>query len=320
MICSMTFPDVEYPNCPNGCAANDRRLFVARDRLHGVPGTFGVVQCQACSLIRTAPRPTRQSIGMYYPDDYGPYSTSEIAEPAGPRSPLNRALRAVARRLIQFKTECVPKLPPGRMLEIGCAAGGFLARMASQGWSVEGIEFSDHAAAKARNKGFNVQSCSIEDAQPPVHPYDLVVGWMVIEHLHDPRAALEKLAEWTVDGGWLAISVPNANSLDFRLFRGAGYGLHVPAHMYHFTPRTITSLLSRSGWRVEKIYHQRVLGSLLGSIGFWLEDRGAPTRLSKFFIDLPDRPGYLSHVLYPLALLLSWFGQTGRMTIWARKT
>src|SRR5262245_2991658 len=106
----MTLTDVEleYPNCPQGCAANDRRLFEARDRLNGLPGTFGIVQCQTCSLIRTAPRPTRRSIGLYYPEDYSPYSTSEITAAPVRRGRLSLMFRAIARRLIRLDTEVVP--------------------------------------------------------------------------------------------------------------------------------------------------------------------------------------------------------------------
>ena len=43
------------------------------------------------------------------------------------------------------------------------------------------------------------------------------------------------------------------------------------------------------------------------------------TKLAKKLIDFPDKGGYLAYVLYPISWLLSLFGQTGRMTLWARK-
>ena len=311
----------EYPPCPNGCASDDVALFTAQDRLNGLPGEFQVVRCRHCGLIRTAPRPTAASIGHYYPESYSPYATTEVT---GERTPRKRGLlfriaRAVSKRLVELNTEVTPDIPKGRMLEIGCASGSFLAHMAAQGWAVEGIEFGESAAAKARAAGFRVQVSSIESAVDPDEPFDLVVGWMVVEHLHDPVAALTKLASWVAPGAWLAISTPNAASLDFRLFRRAGYALQVPTHLYHFSPTTLSALLARSGWSVERVYHQRILGNYLGSIGLLLEDLNAPRSLSEFFKNLPARRGYLNHALYPLAWLLSHFGQTGRITVWARR-
>lgn len=305
--------------CPMGCLRNDRPLFTARDRLHGLPGTFPVVRCCECGLIRTTPRPTASSIGFYYPSNYSPYATSKPQTEPARRGWLSRSVRWLVRNCVRMNTESVPRLPPGRLLEIGCASGSFMTHMAKLGWSVEGIEFSDEAAGNARALGLQVRTGTIEAAPDPAAPYDLVVGWMVVEHLHDVRSALCKLARWTRPGGWLAISTPNAGSLDFRLFKGAGYALQVPTHLYHFTPASLTRLLQACGWTVEKVLHQRVLGNYLGSIGLWLQDHGAPTSWSRFFMDLPSRRGYLNHALYPLAWPMSWFGQTGRMTVWARR-
>ena len=75
---------------------------------------------------------------------------------------------------------------------------------------MEGIEFSPKAAAVARALGYPVHAGSLETAPAPVEPFDLIVGWMVLEHLHDPVLALKKLNAWMKPGGWLVLSIPNA--------------------------------------------------------------------------------------------------------------
>jgi predicted SAM-dependent methyltransferase len=143
---------------------------------------------------------------------------------------------------------------------------------------------------------------------------------MVVEHLHDPVAGLSKLARWTRPNGWLAISVPNAGSVDFTLFKNAGYALQLPTHLYHFTPRTLTRLLSQSGWVVQKVFHQRGISNLVGSLGYKCDDWGLPQAIGTAFKTFPKRGGLFSQVfLFPLAYLLAVFGQTGRMTVWATK-
>lgn len=313
---------LENSPCPNGCPSGHVPLFTARDRLNGRPGEFQVVKCCTCGLIRTDPRPTADSMAFYYPETYSPYATSQVRAGTNGAVPngLAAVLKRLGRRVVRLNTEIVPQMPPGRMLEIGCASGSFLAHMAMRGWHVEGIEFSEMASRKAREAGFDVQNTSIERAIAPSHKLDLVVGWMVLEHLHQPVPALRKLAQWSHPGARLAISVPNAASWDFRIFRDRGYALQLPTHLYHFTPATVTALLSRAGWTVDRIFHQRMLGNLLGSVGLVLEDWQLPRSWSQFFLSLPARGGYFNHALYPVALPLSLLGQTGRMTVWAHRT
>lgn len=312
---------LESTDCPLGCSTADEFLFSARDRLHGLPGEFRVVRCRSCGLIRTNPRPTPDTIGFYYPENYGPYLGTQIRiQHRANAGPVRNVLRWLYRQLVRFNTEIVPELPPGRMLEVGCASGAFLAAMTAAGWQAEGIEFSDTAAQRARDAGLKVQTGSLETAKAEPASFDLIVGWMVVEHLHDPMAALRKLAHWAKPGAWLCLSVPNSSSLEFRVFGPAWYALQVPTHLYHFAPQTIEALLKRTGWTVERIFHQRILNNLVASVGNWLEDRGAMPRLAGALQRFPDRAGRWSLVLYPLAWVLSLVGQTGRITVWARKS
>ena len=207
---------------------------------------------------------------------------------------------------------------PGRMLEIGCASGIYLHQMAEQGWQVQGIEFSKEAAQSAVQLGYQVHAGALETAPPPDKSFDLIVGWMVLEHLYDPIAGLQKLREWAQSDTWLILSVPNAGSLEFCLFKDKWYALQLPTHFYHFTPSTIEKVLSAGGWKLEKIYHQRVLTNLIASMGYVLCDKGY-IKLGKKFIDFPEHAGKWTLILlFPIAWLFSLFGQTGRMTVWAR--
>jgi SAM-dependent methyltransferase len=191
--------------------------------------------------------------------------------------------------------------------------------MACQGWKVEGIELSEAAAESARLFGNSVYTGSIESAPDPNHLYDLVVGWMVLEHVYDPLAALKKLHGWTKPGGWLAISMPNADTLEFHLFKDAWYALQLPTHLYHYTPRTLEMLLARAGWEMVTVFHQRILTNLVASLGHWLQDKKPMSRLPVYLINFPGSGVVGNLLLYPIAYVLSLFGQTGRMTVWAKK-
>jgi 2-polyprenyl-3-methyl-5-hydroxy-6-metoxy-1,4-benzoquinol methylase len=263
--------------------------------------------------MRTDPRPDAATISYYYPAAYAPHQPPLLSSPV-----VSKPWRRLAGRAFQFNVTRFPEMKPGRMLEIGCAGGGFLQQMATRGWDVEGLEVSERVAASARSLGFRVRTSSLESAEAPERPFDLIVAWMVIEHLHQPRQALQKIARWLRPGGWLALSVPNAGSLESRIFGDAWYSLDVPRHLFHFTPRTLRLLLAASGWSLRKIHHQRVLSNLTHSIANRLNDRAILPSAARYLSQMADRPGHTHHALYPLALPLSLIGQTGRMTAWAQ--
>lgn len=309
--------ELEESHCPLGCPAGDNVVLVGKDRIHNLPGEFIVVRCRTCGLMRTNPRPTPEAIGFYYPDNYGPYVGTQVDLIEEKRRRFS-TLRAIAKRFILLNSNCLPNMEPGRMLEIGCASGGFMHEMAKNGWEVEGIEFSPKAAEAARKLGYTVHTGSLESAPTPKGHYDLIVGWMVLEHLHEPVFSLSKLHDWAKPGAMLAISVPNAGAWQFRLFLDKWYPLQLPTHICHFTPETVRKVLSKGGWDVTHIHFQRVLLDPIASIGHILQDRGFEN-LGKRLVDLTVGHEVWTILLYPIAWIASIFGQTGRMTIWAKR-
>lgn len=310
--------ELESVPCPNGCPVNDEFLFVGHDRVCGLPGEFPVVRCNTCGLVRTDPRPTADTIGFYYPEDKYWAFLPPRNETKQKVSLVQRSIRFAYLRLIRYNDKIIPNIPPGRMLEIGCASGSFLAEMRAKKWEVEGIESSESIAGRAQAAGFNVFCGSLESAPEPTDPFDLIVGWMVVEHLHEPLSALRKLSRYAAPQGWLAISIPNATNLNLRLFKEKWFALQVPTHLYHFSDDTIVAFLARTGWRVERIFHHRSLDVWANSMSDTLEGYG----IHKFLSALPRRlvSGMgRSLAMFPISCLLAALGQTGLITVWAKK-
>jgi SAM-dependent methyltransferase len=308
--------DLESVSCPLGCPPDDEFVVIGHDRLHDLPGEFLVVRCRACGLLRTSPRPTPAEIGRYYPATYAPYASTLATEPGTIAAPA-RASLSLIRRLLEPRTNVLPPLPPGRLLEIGCGSGAFLQQMAQAGWEVEGLELSPVAGAEAQRLGFPVFIGSLADAPEPSRPYSLITGWMVLEHLHDPVGMLEKLSRWSAPGGWLALSVPDAGALEFRLFRDAWYALDVPRHLFHFTPRTARAVLARSGWRLKRVVWHDNPNNLILSLRNRCEERGW-NRVAEFLRDVAEARRQRRARLV-LGKLLGFLRTSGRMTLWATR-
>lgn len=305
---------LESAVCPLCQAGRDRVLFRARDRLHGLPGEFDVVRCLNCDLIRTNPRPSADSIGIYYPEAYAPHHVGQQVVAGRPQT--SSAARDAIRRLFGPNNQDTPDVAPGKLLEIGCGGGTFLSRMAAQGWDVEGVEFSHLAARRGNQLGHKIHVCRIEDLVLPERSFDLIVGWMVLEHLHDPVGTLRKLRNAIKPHGWLAISVPDASCLEFKLIPRYWYALQVPTHLYHFDRSTIAKIVRTAGWTIEKMFWHRSAANLLHSMGYVLERVGmnnSARRLHEAAQGTCFRRGRLF-----LGVLLAQLKLSGRLTVWAR--
>ncbi len=290
-------PCLDFVDCPACGSMRSTKVFTSVDRLFHTPGFWNVVRCSDCGLSFTNPRPSVLSIGDYYPDDYGPYHG------APPLTTSQEGLRALLRRQTQrqhfgyfadqyspsllwrvltwpliriFKSNLLPPLPPvqagRRLLEIGCAHGERLRYLRTLGWDVQGVELSDLAASRAREKGLPCITSSIEDCSLPEGSFDVIIMSMVLEHLSDPLAALGKVNRWLKPGGKLLLSVPNDAGLEARLFKEYGYSLDVPRHLTHFTPETLGHVLAATGFDVFDITYQGFHRDLKSGLEHYVQD------------------------------------------------
>jgi SAM-dependent methyltransferase len=159
-----------------------------------------------------------------------------------------------------------------------------------------------------------------EKMEFPEDTFDLVVAWMVVEHLHNPLEALKRIANVLKKSGIFAFSVPNAGSWEFKLFKGYWRGLHLPNHLYHFTIQSLRLLLKKAGLQMERIIFQKCMRNVMASLGFVLRESWGETMLSRALIRYPEEGRwYTQMLLMPLCSLEAVLKQSGRITIWARK-
>lgn len=251
-----------------GGRALEPKLENGPDRLHWLPGLFRVVECRDCSLLHTDPRPDAEAMTAYYPSTY-----ASFVEHA-PRSRRRRAAHRLVRipyELRYGREERLPRAqtPRARALDVGAGAGWTLREMLDQGWEPWGVEpapaVAHHVEALLGLPAGRIFVGSAEEAEFPDASFGLVVLSHVIEHLHDPRAVLAAIRGWLAPGGELRLQLPNALSVEARLFGRYWFGLDLPRHLHHFSPRTISALLEAEGFSVERITPEFQASSLAGS-------------------------------------------------------
>ncbi len=139
----------------------------------------------------------------------------------------------------------------GRLLDFGCGGGVFLEQMQRVGWQVTGVDICREAVRHLReNLGINAYVGSLPHPQLESEKFDVITMWHSLEHVHWPRQVLRAAFDLLVPGGKLILAVPNIDSLPFRWFGTSWYGLDLPRHLTHFTPRSLRLMLEESQFQI----------------------------------------------------------------------
>lgn len=218
-------------------------------------GKFNLVVCQNCGLVFVSPRPKSDQIQKFYPPERY-WGDQDIRKPHG-KSLNKKWCRQRDEGYGILYREIFKQFPkPARILDIGCGTGGFLTAFRDKDWQVLGTEISKEAASySGKTYGFPVKIGDLLEIDFSKEKFDVIVINGVLEHVFSPRETLEKVSQLLSDDGLLAIVVPNIESLGFKIFKGDWWPLQPPRHLYHFSPKTITILLQKTGFKVLSMSH-----------------------------------------------------------------
>jgi len=221
--------ELEYVPC-NLCGGNDLKfLYKKPDTTLFVSDIeFSVVRCRSCGLAFVNPRPTPDSIRVFYPKKY---------------------YKGIPSHYERYETEAryLEDLKPGKVLDIGCASGAFLKVLLDRGWEVYGMDFWDTAE---NEYDLDIRYGSLENIQYPSQNFDAVTAWAVFEHLHNPMKYFKEVFRILKTGGRLLFLVTNINSLMSRWC----YAEDIPRHLYFFSEKTIAQYARECGFSLNSIH------------------------------------------------------------------
>jgi 2-polyprenyl-3-methyl-5-hydroxy-6-metoxy-1,4-benzoquinol methylase len=205
---------------------------------------IGVGGCRNCGFIFLNPRAGQAEMARYYSlQSRNPRSFDKLDKPYSDL--LDHQTRFIQRH---WKPS-----GPQRILDVGCAEGFFLKRLAREcGNSVilEGIEPGRiyAAAARALLPDAIIHESLLDSCELEANSYDIITLRHVLEHLLNPIESLLALKPLLAPSGLLHIEIPNVT--DFPATISPFYHQE---HMSYFTPKTIRFALERCGYRVVEI-------------------------------------------------------------------
>jgi len=152
------------------------------------------------------------------------------------------------RVVLDFNVMWLKPVKGGRLLDVGCGSGDFLAFMQQLGWRVEGVDFDAKAVRNAAAKGVHAKVGSLESQKFPEGAFDAVTMSHFIEHVHDPRRLLRECRRILKPGGYLVAVTPNIDSLGHRLYGHSWMHLDPPRHLHLFSLNTLRRLTEAAGF------------------------------------------------------------------------
>lgn len=196
-------------------------------------GSWAVVGCSSCGLLRTWPEPSDELLADSYTSaDYHHTRTND-----DPVAWDERAQQILAR------------LParPGSVLDFGAGEGHLVAALRRQGVCAEGVE----PFGAGREAALEAHGVALAEALDPNGgaAFDAAVLLHSLEHVRDPLVTLNEIRCVLVSGATVFVEVPNVRSADMWLSpRQRRLILDLPLHLHHFTPHTLERVAVEAGF------------------------------------------------------------------------
>ena len=257
-------PGILVPTMPKTipcamCGGADYRL------LHDM-GWRRILRCAACRLVRADPLPSLAEKLAIETRGY----TEETAFPEVRDFFANchrdyvddPVIRGMRRHLANLEARLGR---PGALLDVGAGTGVFMHLARERGWDPSGVDICPLTAEKAESEfGLRIIVGPFEQHHFDGRRFDAVTMLDVLEHVHDPLAALKQAHSLLRPGGAVCIAVPNQRSL--LTFVVDAYArakgpwsrmllsrLYVAPHLHYFTPRTIRRMVAAAGFRLAEL-------------------------------------------------------------------
>jgi SAM-dependent methyltransferase len=205
------------------------------------------VACQVCGTLILSSRPP-DSFYEVHGDDKGFYSqqywTRHQQEAHSLPDIHVRARNDLADRCIYWLDHVLQfERPPARVMDFGCAHGGFVYLLQQAGFDAVGLELSPWVSAFARDHfGVEVRSGTLTDAFPDSH-FDVIGMFDVLEHVLDPVGALKVIRERLGREGIVFVQTPCYRD------EGPTWSMLLdPEHTYLFNRASVERLFRVSGF------------------------------------------------------------------------
>ncbi len=210
--------------------------------------SWEIIMCLSCGFAWTSPRPHYRN---YVEDDFhAQFNFRNIDE-----------LPYLWRESEYIQLGLLSKfLDRGsKILEIGCGQGLLLKEFNNRGFDTMGIEPSLNASNLASRKGLNVIQGFYPNLKLKNKKFDAIYASQVLEHVEDLETFLQSIKINLSSGGIVMFTQTNFLGLLPKVNKNNWYAWVPEQHFWHFTPSSMTKLLSKHGFKKLEIKYSSLV-------------------------------------------------------------
>ena len=218
--------------------------FSAKCNADGAIKDYQILRCHNCTVALTDPMPK-------IADKF--YNSGIYAKNGGRASVFadlafawlyNTRLREIQR----FSSE------KGRLLDVGCGKGRFVASACRHGWQAEGTDVIQGQVRSARERyDVKISFGEIWELGFDANSFDVVTAWHVLEHLPQPHKVVGEISRIMRTNGLFVCEVPYQASWQATIGKGLWFQLDVPRHLLHYNLSALQYLLHKHNLEIQHI-------------------------------------------------------------------
>ena len=216
---------------------------------------YQILKIQACKkcghIYNFLSSADKKGLVKYYNQEYTPLnlgSTDKLGDRPGSANPLTLKRHSQLYNLISPYID-----KHSRVLDIGCAMGGFLDYLHKQGLrKLYGIDIVENYVNKAeKKKNYQIKLGSAESIPFGKNSFDLLIMDQVMEHLIEPAKAFKEAKRVLTNNGLFCIGVPDASKYD-EIYFFDFYWFLMREHLQHFDVQHLQLLGASQGFELVK--------------------------------------------------------------------
>lgn len=197
--------------------------------------------CSRCSHLFTGYQPSAKEVDEIYSDDYFYNGGAGYLDYTLEKDMLIKRGEYYANRISRYKI-------PGKVLDVGAAAGFILKGFENKGWTGTGIELNKTMVEYGKkSQGVNLIKGSIENT-PLEDKFDLIIMIQVIAHIYDLHTSVKKIKNLLKPDGIVLIETWNKDSFTAQLFGKNWHEFSPPGTLNFFSKRTLDVLMTKYGF------------------------------------------------------------------------
>lgn len=223
-----------FENCVcDLCGSSESRsLFTMPDLRNRIYNPeYNIIECKNCKHRYLNPRPSKSNVHLFYKGKY--YSGRSSID-------ISQSKR------YEIQAQLLPQISKGKILDIGCAGGGWLKTILKNGWDCYGQDIID---SPYREDNIDIKIGYLPEVDYESSFFDVVSAWGVLEHVHEPSLYFKKIYKILKNDGRMIMMVPNGDSLWSRF----AYKEDIPRHLHFFRPKVLKKYAVKYNFEFEKI-------------------------------------------------------------------